>query len=191
MSERIAVVGLSSYAVTKAIDETYAANFQKVYGLQSVGLGYFNIFGPRQDPNGAYAAVVPRWLAALGRGASCEIFGDGETSRDFCYVANAVQVNLLAAIAEGEGVTDAVYNVSVWGRTSLKQLFAMLRDRVARAVATVARVEPKFSDFRTGDIRDSQADISRAQQRLGYLPTHTVEQGLDATVESFFRASAR
>ena len=110
---------LSPYAVSKWINELYAMNFEKVYGLRTVGLRYFNVFGPRQDPNGAYAAVVPRWIAALAKGQRCEIYGDGETSRDFCYVANAVQANLLAAIAEGPQVTDCAYNVAVGGRTSL------------------------------------------------------------------------
>lgn len=178
---------LSPYAVSKAINVLYARNFEKVYGLRTVGLRYFNVFGPRQDPNGAYAAVIPRWLAALSKGQTCEIFGDGETSRDFCFVANAVQVNLLAAIAEGEAVTDGVYNVSVGGRTTLKQMFVLLRDRVARKVPAVAALEPTLKDFRAGDIRDSQADISRAQTRLGYAPTHTIEQGLDATVEYVLR----
>ena len=178
---------LSPYAVSKAINETYARNFEKVYGLKTVGLRYFNVFGPRQDPNGAYAAVVPRWLAALSKGQPCEIFGDGQTSRDFCYVANAVQVNLLAALAEGEGVTDTVYNVSVGGRTTLLELYTMLRARVARKVPAVAALEPKLSGFRAGDIRDSQADISRAESRLGYVPSHTIDQGLDVTVEQVLR----
>jgi UDP-N-acetylglucosamine 4-epimerase len=174
---------LSPYAVSKAINETYAANFEKVYGIRTVGLRYFNVFGPRQDPNGAYAAVIPRWIAALAKGQRCEIYGDGETSRDFCYVANAVQANLLGAMAEGQGVTDAVYNVAVGGKTSLKQVYAMIRDRVARKVPAAAGLEPVFKEFRAGDIRDSQADISRAQSRLGYAPTHSVEQGMDPTVE--------
>ena len=178
---------LSPYAVSKAINETYARNFEKVYGLKTVGLRYFNVFGPRQDPNGAYAAVVPRWLAALSRGEACEIFGDGLTSRDFCFVANAVQVNLLAAIVEGEGVTDSVYNVSVGGRTTLLELYEQLRARVAKKVPSVASLQPKLSGFRSGDIRDSQADISRAQTKLGYVPTHTIEQGLDVTVTQVLR----
>jgi UDP-N-acetylglucosamine 4-epimerase len=182
---------LSPYAVSKAINETYAANFEKVYGVRTVGLRYFNIFGPRQDPNGAYAAVVPRWLAALHKGQPCEIFGDGETSRDFCYVANAVQANVLAAVAQGADVTDAAYNVSVGGRTTLLNLYRMLRDRVALRVPSVAALEPTFRGFRAGDIRDSQADISRAQARLGYVPSHTIEQGLDATVESFLPSPSR
>ena len=173
---------LSPYAVSKSINELYARTFEKNYGLQTVGLRYFNVFGPRQDPNGAYAAVVPRWLASLAKGETCEIFGDGLTSRDFCFVANAVQVNVLAAVVEGEGVTDTIYNVSVGGRTSLLELFKMLRDRVAKTVPSVAQLEPKLGAFRAGDIRDSQADISRAQSKLGYAPTHSIDQGLDVTV---------
>lgn len=180
---------LSPYAVSKAINELYAMNFERVYGLRTVGLRYFNVFGPRQDPNGAYAAVIPRWIAALVKGQRCEIYGDGETSRDFCYVANAVQANLLAALAEGPQVTDAVYNVAVGGKTSLKQVYAMLRDRVAAKVPAAAELEPVMKDFRPGDIRDSQADISRAQERLGYVPSHTVEQGMGPTVDFFLSGS--
>ena len=176
---------LSPYAVSKAINELYASNFEKVYGLQAIGLRYFNIFGPRQDPNGAYAAVVPRWVAALVRSKRCEIYGDGSTSRDFCFVANAVQANLLAAAAEG--ASDAVYNIAVGGRTSLKQLHAMIRDRIALKIPSVAALEPVFGGARAGDIHDSQADISQAQRRLGYVPTHTVDQGMDVTVEAALR----
>jgi UDP-N-acetylglucosamine/UDP-N-acetylgalactosamine 4-epimerase len=180
---------LSPYAVSKAINELYAMNFEKVYGLRTVGLRYFNVFGPRQDPNGAYAAVVPRWIAALAKGNPCEIYGDGETSRDFCYVANAVQANILAAMAEGEGVTDTAYNVAVGGKTSLKQVYALLRDRVARKVPAAAKLAPVMKGFRPGDIRDSQADISRAKQRLGYEPTHTVQEGIEPTVDFFLSLS--
>ena len=176
---------LSPYAVSKWINELYARNFEKVYGVGTVGLRYFNVFGPRQDPNGAYAAVVPRWVAALAKGKPCEIYGDGETTRDFCFIANAVQANILAAMAEGAEVTDCAYNVAVGGRTSLKQVYVLLRDQVARTVPSVAGLEPVFRDFRAGDIRDSQADIARARTRLGYEPTHTVNQGMGPTVEFF------
>lgn len=178
---------LSPYAVSKATNELYAETFERVYGLQVVGLRYFNVFGPRQDPNGAYAAVLPRWIAALMRGQACEINGDGETSRDFCYVANAVQANLLAAVAVGPDVTGTVYNVAVGGRTSLNAVQAMIRKRVAKKVPAALGLEPIYKPFRAGDIRDSQADVSRAHTRLGYVPTHTVEQGLELTVEAFLR----
>jgi len=172
---------LSPYAATKLINEVYAGVFQKSYGLETVGLRYFNVFGPRQDPNGAYAAVIPRWMAALMKGERCQINGDGSTSRDFCFVANAVQANVKAALAKG--ASDEVYNVAVGGRTSLLELHAFIRERLARRKPEVAKLEPLFQDFRAGDIKDSQADISKAKQKLGYAPTHTVAQGLDVTVD--------
>ena len=176
---------LSPYAATKAMNELYAGVFQKSYGLEVVGLRYFNVFGPRQDPAGAYAAVVPRWLAALARGEPCDINGDGTTSRDFCFVANAVQANLRAALAEGPTVHDTVYNVAVGGRTSLTRLYEMIRERVGRVRPEVLGLAPRYRPFRPGDIKDSQADTSRAGERLGYVPTHTIEQGLDVTVSRF------
>lgn len=176
---------LSPYAATKHINEVYAGVFQRSYGLETVGLRYFNVFGPRQDPEGAYAAVIPRWLAALARGEACEINGDGSTSRDFCFVANAVQANLRAALSPHVQATDTVYNVAVGGRTSLVELYTMIRERIAKARPEVAALQPKFQAFRAGDIKDSQANIGRAQERLGYAPTHTVAQGLDETVKYF------
>lgn len=178
---------LSPYAATKHFNEVYAGVFERTYGLQTVGLRYFNVFGPRQDPNGAYAAVIPRWLAALSKGEVCDIHGDGLTSRDFCYVANAVQANLRAALAQGASVTDTVYNVAVGDRTSLTQIYQMLRERVAAALGNtaLASLAPRHKPERPGDIRDSQANISWAQSQLGYEPTHTVAQGLDETVGPF------
>lgn len=173
---------LSPYAATKHINEVYASVFQRTYGLETIGLRYFNVFGPRQDPNGAYAAVIPRWMAALQRGEAVQVNGDGSTSRDFCYVKNAVQANLKAARTQVPGATDAVYNVAVGGKTSLLELYAGLRDRLAKRTPSIASLEPVFQPFRPGDIKDSQADISRAKEKLGYAPTHTVSQGLDETV---------
>ena len=172
---------LSPYAATKHINEVYAGVFERSYGLQTVGLRYFNVFGPRQDPNGAYAAVIPRWIAALRMGERCQVNGDGSTSRDFCFVANAVQANLRAATTPGP-VSDTVYNVAVGAKTSLLELYAMVRERVANQLPAAAKLEPAFQDFRAGDIKDSQADITRAQTKLSYAPTHTVAQGLDETV---------
>ncbi|HEY0881696.1 MAG TPA: NAD-dependent epimerase/dehydratase family protein, partial [Archangium sp.] len=173
---------LSPYAATKHINEVYASVFQRTYGLETIGLRYFNVFGPRQDPNGAYAAVIPRWMAALQRGEPVQVNGDGSTSRDFCYVKNVVQANLKAARTQVPGATDAVYNVAVGGKTSLLELYAGLRDRLAKRTPSIASLEPVFQPFRPGDIKDSQADISRAKEKLGYAPTHTVSQGLDETV---------
>ncbi|MDP9347690.1 MAG: NAD-dependent epimerase/dehydratase family protein [Gemmatimonadota bacterium] len=169
---------LSPYAVTKYVNELYAGVFQRAYGLETIGLRYFNVFGPRQDPNGAYAAVIPRWVGDLLTGTPCRINGDGESSRDFTYVANVQQANLLAATAEGEGVTDQVYNVAVGERTTLNQLFYLSRDGLARLRPEVADVRPVYDDFRRGDVRHSQADISKIQRSLGYAPTHSVEAGL-------------
>ncbi len=176
---------LSPYAATKHVNEIYAGVFQRCYGLQTVGLRYFNVFGPRQDPNGAYAAVIPRWYAALARGEACEIYGDGLTSRDFCFVANAVQANLRAALAEGSAVTDTVYNVSVGGKTSLNELYALIRAQVAAQKPEVARLEPVYRPARPGDIRDSQADISKIVGALGYAPTHDVAQGIAQTTPAY------
>ncbi|MFT3707250.1 MAG: SDR family oxidoreductase [Archangium sp.] len=172
---------LSPYAATKHINEVYAGVFQRSYGLETVGLRYFNVFGPRQDPNGAYAAVIPKWMAALLSGQSCQVNGDGSTSRDFCFVANAVQANVKAALAPS-AASDNVYNVAVGGRTSLLELHDLIRVRLAKAKPAIAKLEPVFKPFRDGDIKDSQADISKAKSLLGFAPTHTIEQGLDETV---------
>lgn len=181
---------LSPYAATKHVNEVYAQVFQRSYGLETVGLRYFNVFGPRQDPNGAYAAVIPRWMAALAAGQPCDINGDGSTSRDFCFVLNAVQANLRAALSTVPGCTDTVYNVAVGDKTSLVQLYELIRARVATRRPEVASLAPNFRPFRAGDIKDSQADISRAREKLGYAPTHTVPQGLDETVGSYLERSA-
>lgn len=169
---------LSPYAVTKYVNELYADVFARSYGLQVVGLRYFNVFGPRQDPEGAYAAVIPRWARALLRGEEVIINGDGETSRDFCYVANAVQANLLAGLSNDAAALDQVYNVAVNGRTSLNELFALLRDLLAERFAGIAAAQAVHRDFRPGDVRHSQADIGKATRLLGYQPTHDVRAGL-------------
>jgi UDP-N-acetylglucosamine/UDP-N-acetylgalactosamine 4-epimerase len=170
---------LSPYAATKHINEVYASVFERVYGVQTIGLRYFNVFGKRQDPNGAYAAVIPRWVAALKAGQSPQINGDGSTSRDFCFVLNAVQANLRAALAPGQ-VTDAVYNVAVGHKTSLLELFGAIRARLAQIQPDIAHIEPTFAPFRNGDIKDSLADTARITKALGYAPTHTLAQGLDS-----------
>lgn len=162
---------LSPYAATKQINETYARVFERTYGLETAGLRYFNVFGPRQDPNGAYAAVMPRWFAALQKGEDCVINGDGSTSRDFCFVKNVVQANVKAATAPG--ASNEVYNVAYGGKTSLLELYEMISARLG------VKRAPVFKPFRAGDIKDSQADISLAQTKLGYAPTHSVAQGLD------------
>ncbi|MEC5214288.1 UDP-N-acetylglucosamine 4-epimerase [Polaromonas sp. CG_9.5] len=168
---------LSPYAVTKYVNELYAEVFARSYGFNTVGLRYFNVFGPRQDPNGAYAAVIPKWTAALLQGEPVYINGDGETSRDFCFVANAVQANLLAATATNPEARNQVYNVAVGDRTTLNILYALLRDNLA-AHGVSASVQPVYRDFRAGDVRHSQADIGKAQRLLGYAPTHRLAEGV-------------
>lgn len=167
---------LSPYAVTKYVNELYASVFARSYGFKTIGLRYFNVFGPRQDPNGAYAAVIPKWTDAMLKGETVFINGDGETSRDFCFVANAVQANLLAACAP-EKACDQVYNVAVGDRTTLNQLFAALRDAL-KAEGVNPAAQPSYRDFRSGDVRHSQADIDKAQRLLGYVPTHRIQSGI-------------
>ena len=169
---------LSPYAVTKLVNELYAAVFSRVYGFKTIGLRYFNIFGRRQDPNGAYAAVIPRWISAMLNGESVYINGDGETSRDFCYVDNAVQINILAACARDPNAIDQIYNVAVNDRTSLNELFEMIQNEVILSRPDVLKREPVYRDFRVGDVRHSQADISKAKNLLGYEPSHRISQGL-------------
>jgi len=182
---------LSPYAATKLMDEIYASVYQRTYGFRATGLRYFNVFGPRQDPNGAYAAVIPKWTAAMINGDELIINGDGQTSRDFCYVANAVQANLRAALAPEEA-QGHVYNVAVGDRTSLLDLFAMLRDGLRSHQVHYSR-DPTMADFRPGDVKHSQADISKARSLLGYGPTHSVAQGLTEALPwylHFFRTVA-
>ena len=167
---------LSPYAVTKYVNELYAEVFARSYGFPCIGLRYFNVFGRRQDPEGAYAAVIPLWTAAMIAGKPLFINGDGETSRDFCYVDNAVQANLLAATAPAQA-RNQVYNVAVSGRTTLNQLFAMLRQTLAEN-AQVYGLEPVYREFRPGDVRHSQADIGKAIRQLGYAPAFDLEAGL-------------
>jgi len=175
---------LSPYAVTKYVNELYAEVFSRSYGLESIGLRYFNVFGPRQDPQGAYAAVIPRWFEQLCQGLEPQINGDGETSRDFCFIDNTVQANLLAATCENQEARNRVYNIAIGARTTLNELFYSIRSLLS-GVLGVEKIEPRYADFRAGDVRHSQADISRACNLLGYNPTHTVEQGLAVTSEWF------
>jgi UDP-N-acetylglucosamine 4-epimerase len=170
---------LSPYAVTKYVNELYAEVFARCYGLESIGLRYFNVFGPRQDPDGAYAAVIPKWIAALLRGETIYINGTGETSRDFCYVQNAVQANLLAAMVESGKAVNQVFNVAVNARTNLNELFTLLRDGLAVRRSDLRDTLPVHRDFRAGDVLHSQADVGKAGRLLGYEATHTIRQGLE------------
>jgi UDP-N-acetylglucosamine 4-epimerase len=176
---------LSPYAATKRADEIYAQVFHDVYGQQLIGLRYFNVFGRRQDPDGPYAAVIPRWISYLVDGKPCSIFGDGSSSRDFCYVDNIVQANLLAATTPDPAVTGTVYNCGCNGRTDLRQLFLMIRDNLAKAFPEVASAEPVFEGPRPGDVAHSQAAIDKISAALGYVPSHLVEDGMAETVAWF------
>jgi UDP-N-acetylglucosamine 4-epimerase len=173
---------LSPYAATKATNELFASVFQRTYGLRTVGLRYFNVFGRRQDPNGAYAAVIPRWVDKLLKESPCVIFGDGLTSRDFCYVANAVQANILAATAESEEATGQAYNVACGQETTLNSLFDMIRSGLEAYAPVVATARVSHEDARPGDIRRSLADVSKAGRLLGYVPTHGAAAGLEETL---------
>ncbi len=167
---------LSPYAVTKLVNELYAKNYLRCFGFRATGLRYFNVFGPRQDPDGAYAAVIPKWTAAMIDGQDIVINGDGKTSRDFCFVANAVEANIRAALAPVDAQGE-VYNVAVGHRTTLLDLFGMLRDELAQLQIHYNR-QPVHTDFRKGDVRHSQADIGKAQRLLGYDPQITVRRGI-------------
>ena len=166
---------LSPYAATKRINEIYARVFQNAYSIECVGLRYFNVFGPRQDKNGPYAAVIPKWVGALLDGEVCQINGDGETSRDFCYVNNAVQANLLGALAPSSS-TNQVYNVACGERTTLVTLYGLIRDQLAHRRPELAGAEATFGPFRPGDVRHSLADVDKARRLLGYSPTHRVQE---------------
>ncbi|OZI55842.1 NAD-dependent epimerase/dehydratase family protein, partial [Bordetella genomosp. 1] len=176
---------LSPYAVTKYVNELYADVFARSYGFKTVGLRYFNVFGRRQDPNGAYAAVIPKWTAAMIQGQTVTINGDGETSRDFCYVDNAVQANILGAMASDEA-RNQVYNVAFSGRTTLNQLFGFLKESLGRQGVRYDK-DVVHADFRAGDVRHSQADIGKAGRLLGYAPQFDILRGLDAAMPWYVR----
>jgi UDP-N-acetylglucosamine 4-epimerase len=175
--------GLSPYAVSKRANELYAEVFSRCYGMQTIGLRYFNVFGPRQDPDGPYAAVIPKWIGAMMHNEPVHINGDGETSRDFCYVSNAVQANLLAATTENIEAINQVYNVAIGERTTLNQLFCELRDRLRPQFPHLTQFKPLYREFRAGDVRHSHADVSKARKLLGYKPTHRIANGLDEALQ--------
>jgi len=168
---------LSPYAVTKYVNELYAGVYAKTYGFKTIGLRYFNVFGQRQDPNGAYAAVIPKWTASMIQGEDVYINGDGETSRDFCFIENTVQMNILAATASDEAKAE-VYNVAVGDRTTLNTLYGSIQNSLANN-GIENHNKPTYRDFRAGDVRHSQADISKAKSKLGYEPEFTIQQGID------------
>ena len=178
---------LSPYAVTKYVNELYADVFARCYDFRAIGLRYFNIFGPRQDPEGAYAAVIPKWVAGMIRNEPVYINGDGETSRDFCYIENTIEANLLAATTENAEATNQVYNVALSERTTLNQLFEMIRSLLAPRFAHLNDFKPIYRDFRAGDVRHSQADISKAERLLGYAPKYKIAQGLAEAMDWYVR----
>lgn len=174
---------LSPYAVTKFVNELYGEVFFRTYNFATIGLRYFNIFGQRQDPAGAYAAVIPKWFAGLLSGQPVFINGDGETSRDFCFIDNCVKANILAATVDTEKAVNQVYNVAFGENTTLNTLFELIRERVSSKVPAASGIEPIYRDFRAGDVRHSLADISKAQQLLGYSPEYSVRSGLSKAAD--------
>ena len=178
---------LSPYAVTKVVNELYADVFAKTYNFKTIGLRYFNIFGKRQDPNGAYAAVIPKWTASLINNEPVYINGDGKTSRDFCYIDNAVQANLLAAITDNIAAKNQVYNVAVGNRTSLNELYRLLQSNLMTHYLDIKEAKPLYRDFRAGDVRHSLADISKAKKLLEYMPTHHIIDGLEVSLTWYLK----
>lgn len=178
---------LSPYAVTKLVNELYSSVFAKTYDFKPIGLRYFNIFGQRQDPDGAYAAVIPKWFAALLKNETVFINGDGETSRDFCFIDNCVQANIMAATSAKQDASNQVYNVAFGERTSLTDLFRLIKDRVSPIYSGAEKAEPTFREFRAGDVRHSLADITKAKTMLGYSPEYSISAGLDKAAQWYIK----
>ncbi|WP_168400098.1 NAD-dependent epimerase/dehydratase family protein [Acinetobacter indicus] len=179
---------LSPYAVTKYVNELYADVFAKTYGFKAIGLRYFNVFGKRQDPNGAYAAVIPKWTAAMIAGDDVFINGDGETSRDFCFIENTVQANILAATTQNDEAKNQVYNVAVGDRTTLNDLFNAIKAALNENGVTYTK-EPIYREFRAGDVRHSQASIEKIKNLLGYKPEFIISQGIDQAMPWYINFS--
>lgn len=178
---------LSPYAVTKYVNELYADVFARTYGVEAIGLRYFNVFGPRQDPNGAYAAVIPKWIASMIKGELVYINGDGETSRDFCFIDNVVQINLLAAAAQSKSASNQIYNVAVGDRTTLNQLYEQLQLNLLPLYPHLRNTKAVYRDFRSGDVRHSLATVDKASQLLGYRPSHRVSEGLQVAMQWYVK----
>ena len=178
---------LSPYAVMKATNELYGSVFHKVYGMETLGLRYFNVFGRRQDPNGAYAAVIPKWVASMLKGEDVFINGDGETSRDFTYIDNVIQMNVLAGLTDNPEAFGEAFNVAVGGRNTLNELFGIIKDQLNKKTKNyglnIINKDPIYRDFRPGDIRHSNADISKAKKIVGYAPTHAIDEGMEEAIE--------
>lgn len=180
---------LSPYAASKRVNEIYAQVFSDLYGMETLGLRYFNVFGPRQDPEGPYAAVIPKWINCLRNGEPCRLYGDGQTSRDFCFVDNVVQANILAACVVDPAAFNKVYNIAVGGELSLNELFQTLVKLFGGIGRDVVFDKVFYEDFRPGDVRHSRADITRAQSLLGFEPLCGALSGLEKTVNWFLGAS--
>ena len=178
---------LSPYAVTKAVNELYSGVFYKCYGFESIGLRYFNVFGKRQDPNGAYAAVIPKWIAQMLKGEDVYINGDGKTSRDFTYIDNVIQANILAGVTENKEAIAKAINIAAGGRETLNNLFYAIKEGIEKRVPDLKIKEPIYRDFRPGDIRHSNANIDLAKNFLGYQPTHTLEEGLEESLDWYVK----
>ena len=170
------------YSITKYVNELYANTFEEHYGFKSIGLRYFNVFGPRQRENGDYAAVIPKWIKNILNRQDIEIYGDGETSRDFCYIENAIQANIISALSKNEIAKGQVYNISVGDQTTLNNLFSMIHNNIENSIGENIKINPIYKDYRAGDIRHSRADISKAKKLLNYSPSHNVEKGIKETV---------
>ncbi|MFA6144197.1 MAG: SDR family oxidoreductase [Sulfurimonas sp.] len=173
---------LSPYAVTKMVNELYAGVFYKTYGLQTIGLRYFNVFGKRQDPDGAYAAVIPKWVGSLLKDEDVYINGDGETSRDFTYIKNVVQANILAATSTNEQSFGEAFNTAIGGRETLNNLYQAINEGLAKNLSDFEMKKAIYRDFRAGDIRHSNANIDKMKRLLGYVPTHSLEAGLEESI---------
>ena len=181
---------LSPYGAGKYMNELYADVFGRCYGLETIGLRYFNVFGPRQDPEGAYAAVIPKWVASMVRGETVFINGDGETARDFCYIENVIQANLLSGTTANKDAVHQVYNVAVGDSTTLNELHRHLAELLQRHDESFAAGQPEYRDFRAGDVRYSRADISKITSLVGYRPTHDVHQGLARAIDWYVASLA-
>jgi UDP-N-acetylglucosamine 4-epimerase len=182
---------LSPYAVTKYVNELYADVFAKTYGMQCIGLRYFNVFGPRQDPEGGYAAVIPKWIYSMIMGELIFINGDGNTSRDFCYIENVVQANILAATKQTGKVVNEVYNIAIGERTTLIELHDLLKKNLINLYPKINKSQPVYREFRSGDISQSLASIEKARKFLAYEPTHTIQEGILKTIQWYLSKYAK
>ena len=181
---------LSPYAVTKYVNELYANVFANNYEFKTIGLRYFNIFGKRQDPEGAYAAVIPKWVSSILKNEDVYINGDGDTSRDFCYVDNAIQINILAAMSSNEESINQVYNVALNDKTSLNELYKMIQNKLIQRVQGIKKKQPIYRDFRPGDVRHSQASIEKAKKLLSYKPKYKISDGLDEAISWYINSAS-